>query len=178
MKKKLTRTGPLRVHHGRRGKLHVVADVTPSRFKGWFRVRLAARLAFVGEGTVNNLTPTIGGATLDANPPGVDLSAGPNSALRSWVCLRVSVDLQKGALDEKTPDAQTIVHVNDLMPYVKNGLALDDGHGRALWPLAMIVWQDARTPKRVVRNVYFNQSHTFMAAKAPAKAWHIFSPLA
>jgi hypothetical protein len=187
---KLTRTGSLRVHQDARGDLHVVADVTGRRFGGAFPVRMAAAdEVAVGLGTVEGLTPRLQQVPLDGvdgkkavRVPNLPLKEGPNAELRSWVCLRVQVDLAVATAQTAAAEQRPlllgaeIVHLNDLAKVFANGVSPDDGAGHGYFPIAMIVWRDKEIVKRLVRNTYFNQRHSFIPGREGRGSFHLFRP--
>ncbi len=189
----LQSSGPLRFSEDERGELHGVADFPPEVFRGaFFCWQAGAHAAHVSLGTINNDVPLLDGISLDgynadkqkARVPDIDLSlVGPGVDLRSWLCLQVRVDLTTGKppIVDGKPDrnALTIVHLNDLSTWFSNGLALDDGEGRGIKPIAMIVWQNGATIQRIHQLTWFNQAHSFTPAKgATGKGIHTIKAVA
>lgn len=182
----LTSAGPVRIHRDNWGNAHVVADVTPPGYGGAFRVSLAGALQVrVGPGTCEGITARLDGVPLDGmddgrtvRVPPLKLKEGPDADLRSWVMLRFVVDLATGLPVEDDEDTATIVHRNDLSAVFANGVSPDDGTGAGHLPLAMLVWRNERSVQRVVRNVYFQQRHSFVPATKDRRAFHLFSPAA
>ncbi len=183
----ITGAGGVRVHASEKG-LGVIADITPPGYVGAFSVSVAGGAAVrVGIGTVEQLVPRLRGVSIDGlddrgemvDVPDLDCSReGPNDELRSWVFLRVKVSLESGEM-VGDKDAAVIVHGNNLEARYRRGFSLDDGEGFGYLPLAMLMWQDEATLKRVIRNVYFPQRHTFKAGtKAGERGVHFFWPTA
>ncbi|MBL9115509.1 MAG: hypothetical protein JNJ83_10935 [Verrucomicrobiaceae bacterium] len=107
---------------------------------------LGDKLVKLRPGTVNGLMPLIEGVDMITSP-GVKLMTGPNAKLRSWIVLQVKVDGEKLVL---VPEEIELLHVNDLAARPE-----DSG-----WqPLAMLIWQDRRTPARVLPVAMHNLSH-------------------
>lgn len=174
---RLTTSGPIRVHYDTRGRAHIVADIPSRPFTGAFRVRKAdASSVRVGFGTVHGRVPTLNGEPLHAKRlPKLKLDEGPNADLLSWICVRVTVDLESGLMDPDNADAATIVHVNDYSLIDVNGLAPDDGQGNGLCALATIVWRDAKTPRQIYQFMHFNPRHSFKAGSEGERGFHIFA---
>ena len=166
----LTATGPIRIHRDARGNTHVIADTSPAGYGGAFRVTLSgARRVRVGSGSIEGIL--LEGADLRCD-------SGPDAELRSWVFLRYQVDLQTGLAVPGAEDTATLIHGPDLRAVFSNGVSPDDGTGAGHLPLAMLVWKNSRSIRRVVRNVYFHQRHSFVPATRERRAFHIFHPAA
>ena len=149
----------------------VVADLRSNPWNHPFRVAVSDDTATIANGTVNNLVPSIDGATIDGldadgkeiTPPTLDLSAGPGANNVSWVCVQVTVDLQSGAMDPKNKDALTIVHSNSLDPKASQGGSPDDGQGVGQQPLAMLRWDpELGAVKSAYQIVYHNLQHRYV----------------
>lgn len=136
-----------------------------------------------GDSLVNgSLIPVINNTPIDGvvSPtktvvrPQLDLSAGPNKDLRSWVCLQAVVDLKTGKLDDKNPfDApMTITHRND---WDELDPGVDSGFGYGLESIAMLIWRDKSTVDRVEQIVMHQIRHDYRPPlKAGRKGRHFF----
>jgi hypothetical protein len=160
--------GPgLRSHRSREG-LSIVADIPSQNFRGSFPVRRSGADAVgVGYGRCNNVVPVIDHVPIDGlvagiqkSVPTLSLREGPNKALESWIMLQVSVDPKTGLVDPKNPDAYTIIHSNERIKR-SNGLILDDGKGNGRFELALILWNEDQTVKRIVQNPFSDLGHHF-----------------
>lgn len=155
----------MRRHQYTRGT-QIVADMPVASFGGSFTVTLkGSSSCTVGLGTVDGGTvPTIQDMPIDGMVDGkqqaipeLDITAGPNGDLRSWVCLRATpVD---GAADGEAAFTFDVIHTND--DSLLDGR--DDEQKRGLFPLAMLVWTNGTTVSRVVRHTHFDQRHTYDA---------------
>jgi hypothetical protein len=156
----VTKGSGIRIHQYPQG-INIVADSQRSSFVGRFSVRNSGLSATIGPGLVDGLMPNIGSKPIDGiqngktgEIPTLDLKEGPNSDLRSWVCIRAQVDAEseRPALDKEEPSSLQIVHVSDLNAELPPGVALR--------VVAMLVWRDESTLSRVHQVLYFDQKLT------------------
>lgn len=147
----------------------LVADLNAPVFAGAFSVRVAESKATIGHGTCNGLVPTIEDVPIDGvidgeqgKVPELDLSDGPDDSGRSWVTLAAvrNADYQAGASAAGEEYLFEIAHVNDVAALDGRPDAEDRGHR----PLALLLWSAGGRVQRVVRDVYFNQQHHWLAA--------------
>lgn len=136
-----------------------------------------------GDSLVNgSLIPVINDVPIDGvvSPtktiprPQLDLSAGPNKHLRSWICLQAVVDLKTSKLDEQNPSAKplTITHRSD---WDELDPGVDDGRGRGLDAIAMIIWRDRVTVGRIEQVTMHQIRHDYRPpTKAGRKGRHFF----
>lgn len=153
----------------------VVAETQSAAFQGRFAVRISGMEATVGEGELQGITPTIkrvpisgveaNGKTVDK--PRLKIVGGPNAGLRSWIALQVTAN-DAGDVDTKDPEAVSIIHTNDLK-------AAREG-GKGIHALAMLVWSDKTSIKRVRQIVYMDQQHAYRPKTAERPAKHLFWP--
>jgi len=165
----------VRIHRYPQG-INVVADRGSSSFGGAFGVRVAGMEATVGLGTVEDVTPSIGGARIDDETiPKLKIDGGPNEQLRSWIAVKVTVDPEApdAKIDPEDPESLQIIHTNDLSSSSPS-LLLSASSSSALLPLAMLIWSDTKTISRVRQIVFFNQRHRFTRATQTATARHTF----
>ena len=148
----------------------VVADLRSNQWVPRFRVRVSDMSVVVGEGTVNNLVPRINGVGLDGldsagkefPAPGLKITSGPNEDFRSWVCVQVKVDIASGRMNPDDKESLTIIHTSTLDPRSADGGFPDNGEGIGLQPLAMLVWAEGVSVKRVFQITHHNLQHRFV----------------
>lgn len=160
----------------------IVADRRQAVFTPHFAVRLAGDEVTIGTGLVNGIVPVISGVQLDGLLPDGKPSpkpvpklkvTEPSAALRSWVCVTVQIDLKTGMMIEKEPVG--IIHLSDADLRVRNGYSTDI-KGQGIYPLAMVVWTDKKTPARVHQITMHDLQHSFLAAGKGLPARHFFRP--
>jgi len=99
---------------------------------------------------------TLDGYDRDDKPTGrrpeilLDSGAGPDG--RSFVCVRVVVDLESGeaAADRAPLDWLTVVHRSELPVGFQSGSmpeVLEGGYGVGYFPIAILYWQDRRVSR-------------------------------
>jgi len=161
----------------------VVADLRRNAWDHPFKVAIGENTATVGNGSVNNLIPQIGGVGIDGldddgndvPSPQLKITGGPNDELRSWVCVQAKVDLKTGVMNPKDKTALTIIHTDSLDPRAGEGGFPDNGEGTGLQPLAMLVWnEDKSSVRRVFQITHHNLGHRYTPAKAPQPGRHFF----
>ena len=143
----------------------VIAESDAASWNFPFRVTMSAVGLKVGAGSVDNLIPQLGGVGIDGlddkggevSVPDLKTSSGPNSFLRSWVCVQLKVNLKTGRVDPKDKTALTIIHASS-----QDTQTADTG----LQPLATLIWSDKTTIKRLVQVVHHNLVHAFVPANA------------
>jgi hypothetical protein len=136
-------------------------------FIGSLRVSVSGLEASVGLGSVDDLEPTINGVKIkDASNPKVKIAGGPDSDLRSWVC--VEAHFEGGVLraDEPLP----VVH--------RNTLAVEAPDLVGVLPLALLQWRDEASIARVWQIVHFDQKTVLRAAVGGRKGRVVFYPAA
>ncbi|MFK5923279.1 MAG: hypothetical protein QM496_13965 [Verrucomicrobiota bacterium] len=157
----------------------------PPRSPAWihpFRVFISGTEATVRPGLLNLEMPRMGTENLTLN--GLDESGddagrvpvlellgqrygGSGPDRRSFICLRVVVDLESG---EPEKDASplgflTVVHRPDLPEGFHSGgmpEILEDDKTIGLWPLAVLYWnEDGDLISQVIQNCIHNQQHRY-----------------
>jgi len=145
----------------------LTAEAVDTAFRGMFTVRLrGVDTAVIGEGYVNGVIPRIGGDAIDGldedgerlkdGVPELDLSEGAGDRRRSYVCLRVRINPETGAMDLEDEESLTIAHVPTLHEKFFEGGAPDAGDV-ADWPIAQLHWnEEGDRITKVVQWIYFN----------------------
>jgi hypothetical protein len=118
------------------------------------------------------------GSPLDALiVPKLKIMGGPNTDLRSWICVDVRVDLASGQINTEDKDSVTITHVRGLDPRTSEGGSPDNGRGTGRHPLAMLIWSaDKSSIRRTHQITHFNQQHRFIVATDSQPSRHLFWP--
>ena len=166
--------GDARVHftqnYGRGTWVTVRAD--EATFVPRFHVAVSGLTAVVGLGFLNKVgIPSLGGVPLDGIKDGREVPVTPlalgghDENRRSWVCLRVKVDLPTGLIPGDDDTALTVVHVTSLRPPVLDGGVADDGEWTGLQPLAMLKWsEDGASIRSVYQITMHNLEHRYVKA--------------
>ncbi len=156
----------------------VIADQNTLSWDNPFRAQVSDKEAAITLGTINKLVPTLNGVALDASTvPKLKITGGPNTDLRSWICVDVRVDLASGQINTEDKDSVTITHVRELDPRTSEGGSPDDGRGTGRHPLAMLIWStDKSSIRRTHQITHFNQQHRLIVATDSQPSRHLFWP--
>lgn len=166
----------IRQHVSDEGRVLIADPPTPDYRGSFWVTRSGFASVRVGSGRCDKQVPLIDDQPIDGMKRGVQgpvpelqLDDGPNENFESWIMLDVEVDLSTGFAK-----AYTVVHSN--VPVLRsNGLILDDGLGHGRREIALVLWNQEGTVKRIIQDLYFDQTHSFKAGVAEGKGQHFFS---
>jgi len=161
-----------------------------------FKVSVFETVAAVAPGFLNVEMPRMGpdNLTLDGldtngdeaeDLPTLDLlgkkDGGPGEDGRSFICLRVVVDLETGEPDkEKLPlEFLTVVHRPELPPgFHAGGMpeVIEDGASVGYWPLAVLHWlPEGKTIRQSIQYCIHNHQHRYQPGgedgEKPGRHW-------
>lgn len=154
----------------------LTCDVRGSQFPHPWKASLTGLKVNVRPGMLDVRVPVINGVALDAEiAPQLDITGEPpNDALRSFVCLQITVDPASGLADPEDPESLQIIHTSDLSS--SPDLQVSESSSIGLHPLAMIKWRDTTTPTAIFQVAYHNLQHRFYRATSTQSARHVFWP--
>lgn len=151
-----------------------------------FQVRLTGDEVIVSPGLLNRESPRMGIDRLDLlrrdfemvrqpvrprlrllDKKEKDSEQGPGADGRSFVCLRILVDRERGepAVEDRPRDWLLIVHRSTLPPGFHSGAMPEvdiEGYSACYWPIAVVYWTaDGRRPTGARNCVNFDLHHSY-----------------